>query len=147
MGKGGVPIREGREDQGIEWLATSNVEGQDGLDAVYSAPADEIQEIRTALGLAAGTPVTIRNAIDALVKRIQVKHAAAREKMVSGAVDPLGYLPTDQVYEHGFDPLVGAFKAQDATPLEVFDQSIEVVPTDQIVPVSVEYDPKTGLQI
>jgi len=31
-------------------------------------------------------------------------------------------------------------------PFEVFDQWVEVVPTDQIVPVAVDYDPKTGLQ-
>jgi hypothetical protein len=30
---------------------------------------------------------------------------------------------------------------------EVFDQWIEVLPTDQVVPVEVKYDPKTGRQI
>jgi hypothetical protein len=30
---------------------------------------------------------------------------------------------------------------------EVFDQWIEVLPTDQVVPVVVTYDPKTGRQI
>jgi hypothetical protein len=50
----------------------------------------------------------------------------------------------DQVYEHGFDPLVGGFKIPPTKDYEIFDQWLEVVPTDQIVPVAVEYDPKTG---
>ena len=29
---------------------------------------------------------------------------------------------------------------------EIFDQWIEILPTDQIVPVEVSYDPKTGRQ-
>jgi hypothetical protein len=34
--------------------------------------------------------------------------------------------------------------AQAQMPFEVFDQWIEVLPTDQMVPVEVAYDPKTG---
>jgi hypothetical protein len=30
---------------------------------------------------------------------------------------------------------------------QVFDQWVEVVPTDQVVPVEVSYDPKTGRQV
>jgi len=55
----------------------------------------------------------------------------------------LSHLPTDMVYEHVFDPLQGGFVAQ---AQEVFDQWVEVLPTDQIVPVGVAYDPKAGLQ-
>jgi hypothetical protein len=57
------------------------------------------------------------------------------------------YLPTDLVYEHGFYPLQGGFKAQAGEPFEVFDQWVEILPTDQIVAVEVRYDPKTGMQI
>jgi len=77
-----------------------------------------------------------------LIRAIQAKQAAALNK------DPkLNYLPTDKVYEHGFDPLAGGFVAQPSVPFEIFDEWIEVLPTDQIVPVEVAYDPKTGQQL
>jgi len=142
-----IPIREGAERRAIDWLSASNVEGQDGLGAAYEAAPDELQRIRAAIGLEAGAVVTIRNAVDALIVRIQEKQAASREKATSAAGDSLDFLPTDKVYEHGFDPLAGGFKAQGGEPFEVFDQWVEVVPTDQIVPVPVEYDPKTGMQV
>jgi hypothetical protein len=53
--------------------------------------------------------------------------------------------PIDKVYEHGFYPLQGGFKFQPGDQaFEVFDQWIEIVPTDQVVPVEVSYNPKTG---
>jgi hypothetical protein len=61
--------------------------------------------------------------------------------------------PVDWVYEHGFYPLVGGFRAkalkdkEDEYPFEIFDQWTEVVPTDQVAAVSVKYDPKSGRQI
>ena len=54
-------------------------------------------------------------------------------------------LATETVFEHGFDPLDGGFRP--ATPYEVFDQWIEVLPTDQIAAVQVTYDPLTGIQV
>jgi hypothetical protein len=64
--------------------------------------------------------------------------------------------PVDKVYEHGFYPLQGGFRINptEGTPdpnnaarnFQIFDQWIEVLPTDQVVPVSVEYDPITGRQ-
>ena len=48
------------------------------------------------------------------------------------------------MYEHGFDPLTGGFQARVVEPFEIFDQWIEVLPTDQVVAVEVKYDPKTG---
>ena len=59
----------------------------------------------------------------------------------------IGCLPADVVYEKGFDPLQGGFKAVPDKKFEVFDQWIEVVPTDQIVAVEVKYDPKTGKEL
>ena len=50
------------------------------------------------------------------------------------------------MYEKGFDPLADGFRADPLEPFEVFDQWVEVMPTDQIVPVPVVYDPKTGRQ-
>ena len=139
-----VPIREGKEQRAFDWLSSSHVEGADGLDAGYE-PADpaELTRIRTKLGLAPNYFVTIRDAIRYLVARVQEKQAAARKKSVDEDGSELDYLPTEQVYEHGFYPLQGGFKAA-GKDFEIFDQWVEVVPTDQIVPVAVEYDPKTG---
>ena len=44
-------------------------------------------------------------------------------------------------------PLKGGFKAKFEENFEVVSQSIEVLPTDQVVPVEVKYDPMTGRQI
>jgi hypothetical protein len=57
--------------------------------------------------------------------------------------------PIDKVYEHGFYPLQGGFrvKPEEGKEFVVFDQWIEVLPTDQVVPVEVTYDPKAGRQI
>jgi len=55
--------------------------------------------------------------------------------------------PIDRVYEHGFFPLKDGFRANVGDDYEVFDQWTEVLPTDQIVPVEVKYDPKTGRQL
>ncbi|MFG1949386.1 hypothetical protein [Nonomuraea sp. NPDC048826] len=51
----------------------------------------------------------------------------------------------EKVFETGFDPLEGGFRP--AEPYQVFDQWIEVLPTDQVVAVEVRYDPKTGQQL
>jgi hypothetical protein len=139
-----VPIRPGKEQRALGWLQGANVEGADGLDAAHDAPPAELERIRQALGLAAGAVVTLQHAIDALILRLSERHAAARTKMTGENGAALDYLPMDQVYEHGFDPLVGGFKIPPTKDYEIFDQWLEVVPTDQIVPVAVEYDPKTG---
>jgi hypothetical protein len=63
--------------------------------------------------------------------------------------------PIDKVYEHGFYPLQGGFRATPTKTdpqnpdgyFEIFDQWVEVLPTDQIVAVEVKYDPKTGRQV
>jgi hypothetical protein len=143
-----LPIREGREQQALDWLSASAVEGADGLDAAHQ-PGDpgEIPKIRAALDLPDAHVVTIRDALRYLVKRVQEKQAAARKKKVDEDGEELDYLPTEQVYEHGFYPLQGGFRAETTEPYEVFDQWVEVVPTEQIVPVAVEYDPKTGLML
>jgi hypothetical protein len=142
-----IPIREGKEKNAMDWLSTSNVEGGDGLDAQYQAASpDELGLIRSALGFGADHVITIRDAINYLVQVVQQKQNAARQKAVGADGADLGYLPSDKVYEHGFDPLAGGFVAATQKPFEVFDQWVEVVSTDQIVPVAVEYDPKTGLQ-
>ena len=51
-------------------------------------------------------------------------------------------LATEKVFETGFDPLGSGFRP--AEPYMIFDEWIEVLPTDQVVAVEVQYDPKTG---
>jgi hypothetical protein len=159
-----IPIREGHEWKALDWLSSSTVESSDGLNDLYQeAFPGEIDGMITELQQYADWPdpalgpryenltpdeFTILDAIRYVIVKIREKQAAAQKKVPPG----LSYLPTDQVFEHGFDPLQGGFRAdpQDPNskgPFEVFDQWIEVLPTDQIVPVAVKYDPKTGMQI
>ena len=55
--------------------------------------------------------------------------------------------PIDRVYEHGFFPLQQSFRLNVGKDYEIFDQWLEILPTDQIVPVEVKYDPRTGRQV
>jgi len=83
-----------------------------------------------------------------LTLKIKAKHEDSNKKItetVDGVVE--SYLPTDKVFEHGFDPLAGGFTAETTKQFEVFDQWVEVLPTDQVVAVEVSYDPKTGRQL
>ncbi|GAB2468062.1 hypothetical protein [Xylanimonas ulmi] len=153
-----IPLQEGHEWKALGWLSSDSIEGADGLDAIYQEGApSEVDGMLTALRAYAGWPspdlgpryaalaaadFTILDAIRYLIITIQGKQDAG---LVKGA--GLDYLPTDKVYENGFDPLTGGFVAKPSTPYEVFDQWIEVLPTDQIVPVEVAYDPKTGQQL
>lgn len=156
-----VPIREARELRAIEWLSSDSVEGSNGLNALYVTDSnDERNQIVAILkahawddpGLDAyyqalqAADITILDALRCLILRIQAQQEAAAVVVKDPADQTIGYLPTDMVYEHGFDPLVGGFKAVTQQPFEIFDQWIEVLPTDQIVPVEVTYDPKTGMQ-
>ena len=148
-----IPIREGKEVEAFNWLASPEIEGNRDLEAAYQpANPEELVKMRVALGLTENTVIIIRNAIQYLIKRVQADQAIAK-KQVRDQTDPeLNYLPTDEVYESGFNPIQGGFTAQETDddgnqkPFKIFSQWIEVVPTDQIVPVEVEYDPKTGMQ-
>jgi hypothetical protein len=143
-----VPIIPGQEWKALEWLS-SGIEGSEGLDASYEPGSeDERQSMLATLREYFSDPsksdLTVRDAINYLIIRIQQKNDASREK-VKGSSS----LPQDKVFEHGFDPLASGFQATPSkdNPFEVFDQWIEVLPTDQVVPVEVKYDPKTGMQI
>jgi hypothetical protein len=159
-----VPIRPGREWEALDWLSSPNIEGGDGLESTYQASTPELQRVFDTLKgqnwsgfpeleMRYGNPsfeishIKIRDAINYLIIRIQANQAAALTKISDPAEPGLSYLPTDMVYEHGFDPLQGGFQAQSEKPFQVFDQWIEVLPTDQIVPVEVTYNPETGRMI
>ena len=143
-----IPVRPGKERAAMNWLQRLHVEGTDGLDDQYSAPAAELAQIPHS-----GPSVTIRDAINHLCNVVSKKHADSM-KVARYPADEINddnrvsATPLDKVYEHGFYPLQGGFRATQGTEdFEVFDQWIEVLPTDQVVPVEVTYDPKTGRQL
>lgn len=143
-----IPIRPGKERAAMNWLQRLHVEGTEGLDDQYVAPPDELDLIPHS-----GKSVTIRDAINHLCDVVAEKHSAAVKvgRYPSDEINDdnrVSATPVDKVYEHGFYPLQGGFRAEPGTEdFEVFDQWIEVLPTDQVVPVEVAYDPKTGRQL
>lgn len=164
-----IPIRPGKEKAAIAWLQNVGVEGADGLDAIYSAPEDELIRINvylktgkvprqfsdaewTAITEAtAPNQVTIKQALEFLCS--EVAHKEEVSKTVSkypkeeiNDDNKVLTTPIEKVYEHGFYPLKGGFRAVVEDYFETISQWIEVLPTDQVVPVEVEYDPKTGRQ-
>jgi hypothetical protein len=148
-----IPIREGKETEAFNWLASPEIEGARDLDATYqSSNAEELVKMRVTLGLPENAVITIRDAIQYLIKRVQADQLVSKKKQSDETNPELNYLPTEKVYESGFNPLQGGFTAQELDengnqkPFSIFSQWVEVVPTDQIVPVEVEYDPKTGMQ-
>jgi hypothetical protein len=150
-----IPVRPGKEKAAINWL--KGVEGMNGItdDAVYhTASPDEVDVDGQPLD---GQPMIA--VLEDLAERIRRNHA---EGNASGTFptqdevsDPalvnddstVSATPVDRVYEHGFFPLAGGFRLDVTKPYELFDQWIEILPTDQTVPVEVEYDPKTGRQL
>jgi hypothetical protein len=145
-----IPIRLGKEKEAINWLQQAHVEGSDGLDAEYVAAADDPVELHST----PGHTVTVRGALDFLIEKIHSFDQHSRTPIVPDPGDPeapsnhfAGSLPTEAVFEHGFYPLKGGVRFdQDGTEQAVFSQWMEILPTDQVVALQVEYDPKT-LQI
>ncbi|MGE0400115.1 MAG: peptidoglycan-binding protein [Kofleriaceae bacterium] len=143
-----LPIRPGQERAAINWLQRLHVEGAEGLDDQYIAPPDQLASIPHD-----GATVKVRDAVQHLCDVVKAKHEQAL-KVARYPTDEIhddnrvSATPIDRVYEHGFYPLQGGFRALTGTEgFEVFDQWIEVLPTDQIVPVEVTYDPKSGRQL
>jgi hypothetical protein len=154
-----IPIRPGKEQTAINWLKSVGVEGSDGLDAAYSAPQAELTKIRTEL-LASDPNDPVDNhaevAIDDALRYLCITVAEKYELSNTVGRYPeeeinddnrVSATPVEKVYEHGFYPLKGGFKAKTEEPFEICSQWIEVLPTDQVVPVPVKYDPKTGRQV
>jgi hypothetical protein len=131
-----IPIRPGKENAAINWL--THVEGLNGLgpDDMYSGPEPELKG------------KTMLDAIKALAEAVRKKHEdSMKVPDPENPGDPASTItttPVERVYEHGFDPLQKSFQFQPKEDFEVFDQWTEILPTDQIVPVEVEYSPKTG---
>ena len=114
-----IPIRPGRELAALNWLKLAHVEGTEGLDATYGGPEPKLQG-------------TIEHALRTLAKEI-----GARGEDIKST------LATEKVFERGFDPLEGGFRAT-GEPFEMMDQWIEVLPTDQVVAVEYPSSPDEG---
>lgn len=150
-----MPIRPGKEKAAINWLKA--VEGMNGItdDVVYHTDNPNEKDIN-------GNPLDGQKMIDVLMDlatKVAQKHKAGLEKDVfpkAGEISDPALLdnentvtstPIDRVYEHGFFPLENSFRANIGENYEIFDQWLEILPTDQTVPVEVAYDPKTGRQL
>src|SRR5205823_2007585 len=117
-----LPIRPDMEMTALDWLTQVHVEGTPSLDEP----------------LAEGG--TMRQKINALARQVAELNA-----------DTQGSLATETVFEKGFDPLEGGFRAPgtpqhaDGTsanpgdPYIIFDQWTEILPTNQVV--AVDYKP------
>jgi hypothetical protein len=112
-----LPIRPGHESEALAWLSAAAVEGEAGLGQTYPYQAGDPLEYKGK---------TVADVLGLLATQLQASNT-----------DIKNTLATEVVFEKGFDPLDGGFRP--AKPYQVFDQWIEVLPTDQIV--AVEYDP------
>ncbi|GIH93243.1 hypothetical protein ACFFMN_00270 [Planobispora siamensis] len=118
-----LPVRPGHEVAALKWLV--EVEGQAAFDLPYPFQPGDPPEYQ---GKKVG-------------EVLQLLSAGLQASNTSVA----NLLATEEVFETGFDPLEGGFRP--AEPYQIFDQWIEVLPTDQVVAVQVRYDPKTGQQL
>jgi hypothetical protein len=150
-----IPIRPGREEAAINWL--KGVEGMNGItdDVINHASHPNERDIN-------GNPLDGQKMIDVLMdlgKKIKKKYEEGIETGKFPKQDEVSdpalvddentvtSTPVDRVFEHGFFPLENSFRANVGKNYEIFDQWLEILPTDQTVPMPVEYNPKTGRQI
>ncbi|MEC3980668.1 hypothetical protein [Amycolatopsis sp. H20-H5] len=119
-----LPIRPGHELDALAWLKKAGVEGEAALDQPYTVQPGDPAEYQGK---------TIGQVLDLVAAKLQAANTTIANT-----------LATEKVFETGFDPLPGGFRPAD--PFQIFDQWVEVLPTDQIVAVEVTYDPKTGQQ-
>ncbi|SFN40333.1 hypothetical protein SAMN05216386_0835 [Nitrosospira briensis] len=135
-----IPIRPGKEQAALNWL--KHTESGEGLteNDFYTGDEEELQG------------KTIWEALTILAEKVREKHAAGNKVELHPKNEEINddnkvsSTPIDKVYEHGFYPLQGGFKLQTSGHFEIFDQWVEILPTDQVVAVEVEYDPVTGMQ-
>lgn len=118
-----MPVRPGQEAAALAWL--KGVEGEAGLDVPYT-----LQE---------GDPESFGG------KKIGEVLVLVAQELKESNSDHRRTADSEKVFESGFDPLEGGFRP--AEPYQVFDQWVEVLPTDQVAAVAVRYDPKTGQQL
>jgi hypothetical protein len=150
-----IPIRPGQELAALNWL--KGVEGMNGItdDVIYRASNPDERDIDG--NLTDGKPMleVLKNLGRKIQKKYENGMTSDSYPKVGDVSDPalvddentVNSTPIDRVYEHGFFPLKDGFRANVGPDYEIFDQWTEVLPTDQIVPVEVRYDPKTGRQL
>ena len=97
-----------------------------------------------------GHTVTIRDALNYLIDRIADFDRKSRTPVLADPGDPegpsnhfAGSLPTEAVFEHGFYPLAGGVRSIKRHGSADLLRSLEIMPTDQVAALQVEYDPKT----
>lgn len=138
-----LPIRPGKEKAALNWL--KHVEGINGIgpNDLYTNPKDPAFN---------GKPMF--DVLLTLADKVTQKHAVSNQTQpYQDPMDPGNTVyatPIDRVYEHGFDPLAKGFRAQvqdNNDHFQVFDQWLEILPTDQVAAVEVTYDPITGRQV
>jgi len=142
-----IPIRIGKERAALNWLRQAHVEGQDGLDAEYAASPDDPGELQST----PGHTVTVLEALEFLIGEITEADSKSRTPVVGNPAEPddasnhfAGSMPTEEVFEHGFYPLAGGVRFnQDGKEQVIYTQWIEILPTEQVAAVEVEYDPVT----
>lgn len=146
-----MPIRPGKEKAATDWL--KHVEGFNGIGSndYYTGGGTDSD----------GNPLNgkrLVDVLDLLAESVAKKHEESLTTKDFDLSDPqlphdpestVTATPVDRVWEHGFNPLAGGFQAQpladgQSPNFHIFDQWVEILPTDQVVPVVVEYDPKTG---
>ncbi|GAB2661677.1 hypothetical protein GCM10027088_45080 [Nocardia goodfellowii] len=120
-----LPVRQGHEPEALEWLQQADVEGEAGLLLPYKVQPGDPPEYQNK---------TVGEVLKLLAEKLKLANTNINNT-----------LATEKVFETGFDPLEGGFRP--AEPYHMFDQWVEVLPTDQVVAVEVEYDPKTGMQL
>lgn len=142
-----IPIRIGKEQEAINWLRQAHVEGEEGLNARYVATPEDPSELQST----SNHEVTVLEALTILSNKIREFDQRSRTIITpnpADASDPrnhfAGSLPTEAVYESGFYPLKGGVRFnQEGTDQAIFSQWMEILPTDQVAALEVEYDPKT----
>ncbi|MCX2184551.1 hypothetical protein KV205_29055 [Streptomyces sp. SKN60] len=120
-----LPIRPGHEREALGWLTKAGVEGEAALDKPYAWQEGDPDAYRDQ---------TIGRVLELLAAELEAANTSVPNTLAA-----------EQVFETGFDPLAGGFRP--AEPYRIFDQWVEVLPTDQVVAVEVVYDPKTGQQL
>jgi len=118
-----LPVRPGHELAALQWV--TEVEGEAALGLPYPFQPGDPPEYQG--------------------KKVGEVLKLVASDLQKSNTNIANLLATEEVFETGFDPLAGGFRP--AEPYQVFDQWIEVLPTDQVVALQVSYDPKTGQQL
>lgn len=142
-----IPIRPGREQDALDWLAQAKVEGNTGLDDAYTG--DDAAQFLARRAPDVTGPLSVREVLVMVAEDIARKNRAAVTTIEAGPDEdaPVDrFLAPERVFEFGFEHLAGGFRLNPsaADSFDIFDQWVEILPTDQIAAIEVEYDPKTG---